>query len=335
MSNNTVIEVKDLTKTFKVHKKKEGLLGSIQSLFKREWILKKALDGISFSIKEGEIVGLVGANGAGKTTLSKVLSGIVHPSSGQAKVLGHTPWKRSNQYRKQMALIMGQKASLWWDLPALDSYLLLKEIYQIPEQQFKSRLDQMAEMLDVKDQLNIQIRRLSLGERMKVELIATLLHHPKVIYLDEPTIGLDLTAQKAIRDFILQYKTKYNPAMILTSHYMEDIEKLCQRIIILKSGKIVYDGDIEHIHKYYGEEKLITLHLKSSISSIDSLDLSCLQQGQAELVDPLTLKIRCHSDGLGQTLIKLLEKLPMRDFSVENGQIGDIIEKIQQEGHLD
>ncbi|MGZ3689368.1 MAG: ABC transporter ATP-binding protein, partial [Bdellovibrionota bacterium] len=225
-----MIEVEKLTKTFRVHQKDPGLLGSMRSLVRRRWIEKHALKSVSMKVGPGEIVGLVGANGAGKTTLVKALAGIIHPTSGEAKVLGHVPWQRENEFRRQIALIMGQKAQLWWDLPAADCFLLLCEIYRIPKTQFRANLDYLVEALGVRDQLHIQIRRLSLGERMKMELIAALLHRPKVVYLDEPTIGLDLTAQRAIREFLLRYRKEHQPAMLLTSHYMEDIEKLCRRI---------------------------------------------------------------------------------------------------------
>jgi len=232
-----MIHVQNLTKTFRVHRKEPGLMGSLRSLFRRQWIDKHALKGVSLEVNAGEIVGLVGANGAGKTTLVKTLAGIIHPTAGDAQILGYTPWERRNEFRRQIALIMGQKAQLWWDLPADDCFLLLQEIYRLPDKEFRRNLDYLVEALGVTDQLNIQIRRLSLGERMKMELVAALLHQPKIVFLDEPTIGLDLTAQRAIRNFILEYRREHQPAMILTSHYMEDIERLCERIVIINEGE--------------------------------------------------------------------------------------------------
>jgi len=231
-----MIEVERLSKTYYVHRKRPGLRGSLRALFVRDRVERKAVDEVSFRVDEGEIVGLVGANGAGKTTLVKMLAGIIQPAGGTARVLGFDPWKRENAFRSQIALIMGQKAQLWWDLPAADCFLLLKEIYRIPDDRYRATLDDLAQILDVTGLLEIQIRRLSLGERMKMELIAALLHGPRVVYLDEPTIGLDLTAQRAIRDFILQWRERNRPAMLLTSHYMEDIERLCRRILILREG---------------------------------------------------------------------------------------------------
>lgn len=305
-----MIHVKNLSKTFTVNEKEPGLKGSFKSLFKRKIITKYALNNINFDIHEGEIVGLIGANGAGKTTLSKILSGIIHPSSGEISVLGTDPWKREISFRKKMSLIMGQKASLWWDLPALDCYLLLKEIYQINDEDYHTRLNFLAETLGIKDQLKVQIRRLSLGERMKVELIAALLHNPQVVFLDEPTIGLDLTAQKAVRKFLLDYRRQFNPCMILTSHYMEDIEELCERIIILKEGSIVYDGPLKDIIAKYANEKQIILTLMNG-------DI---------------IKERAPRDGIGERISALLKSYDVLDLSVTEIEISEIIEKILRQG---
>ena len=226
-----MIRTRKLTKTFHVHEKEPGLKGSLRSLFRRKRIARHALVDVDLEVAPGEIVGLIGENGAGKTTLVKMLAGIIHPTSGEAEVLGEVPWKRANEFRRQIALVMGQKAQLWWDLPAADCFLLLREIYRIPEAAYQERLHTLAEMLDVGQHLKVQLRRLSLGERMKMELIAALLHQPRVVFLDEPTIGLDLSAQRAIRSFLLTYREQHQPAMLLTSHYMEDIERLCKRIV--------------------------------------------------------------------------------------------------------
>lgn len=308
-----MIHVKNLSKTFTVNEKEPGLKGSFKSLFKRKVITKYALNNINFDIHEGEIVGLIGANGAGKTTLSKILSGIIHPSSGEISVLGTDPWKREINFRKKMSLIMGQKASLWWDLPALDCYLLLKEIYQINDEDYHTRLNFLAETLGIKDQLKVQIRRLSLGERMKVELIAALLHNPQVVFLDEPTIGLDLTAQKAVRKFLLDYRRQFNPCMILTSHYMEDIEELCERIIILKEGSIVYDGPLKDIIAKYANEKQIILTLMNG-------DI---------------IKERAPRDGIGERISALLKSHDVLDLSVTEIEISEIIEKILRQGVME
>lgn len=330
-----MLTVQNLRKVYRVHKKEAGLKGSIKSLFSRKWIEKEAVKGINFTIDKGEIVGLIGANGAGKTTLAKILAGIIHPSSGQATVLGHTPWNRDNEYRKQMTLLMGQKASLWWDLPALDSYLLLKDIYQISEDDFKSRLEMMSEALDVKDQLNIQIRRLSLGERMKVELIAALLHAPKIVFLDEPTIGLDLTSQKAIRDFIIWYRKQYEPIIILTSHYMQDIEDLCKRIIIMKEGEIIYDGEIDQIRQYAAQEKIIHVHFSNNftINEMNNI-LSTYPKDLCKInqISELEIQVRLFKDNLTAVMNYILSNDHINDLKIEDIEISEVIENIQREG---
>ena len=260
-----MIEITNLSKSFKSHKKEPGLKGSLKSLFRRQSVTKMALKSVNLRINRGEIIGLIGANGAGKTTLVKILAGIVHPTDGSATVLGHIPWERPNVYRRQMSLIMGQKNQVWWDLPALDSFLLLKEIYQIPLDQYKKNIEFLAETLMIKDQLKTQVRKLSLGERMKIELMAALLHNPQVIFLDEPTIGLDLSAQKAVRQFLSEYQKEFSPITILTSHYMEDIKELCPRIAVMKEGEIVFDGPLNQVQKMLGDQKVLTVTSDKSI----------------------------------------------------------------------
>ncbi len=264
-----MIKVENLRKTFESHVKEPGLKGSIKALFKREKKIKEALKSVSLEIKQGEIIGLIGANGAGKTTLVKILAGIVHPTSGDATVLGFKPWERDNEYRKQMCLIMGQKNQVWWDLPALDSFILLKEIYQIPDALYKKNVEFLADTLMIKDQLKTQVRKLSLGERMKIELMAALLHQPKVIFLDEPTIGLDISAQKAVREFMKNYQREFKPITILTSHYMEDIKELCPRIVIIKQGEFVYDGALSQVQRMLGDEKCLTVTTKEKVFKVN------------------------------------------------------------------
>jgi ABC-2 type transport system ATP-binding protein len=259
-----MIIVKNLKKSFKVHKKQAGVKASIKSLFKREYKNVEALKGISLEIEPGELVGLVGGNGAGKTTLSKILSGIIIPTSGEVSVYGFTPFNKDIAFKKQMALIMGQKNQLWWDLPASDCFLLLKEIYSIEEADFNKRVNELSELLEVTELLGIQVRRLSLGERMKMELIATLLHQPRVIFLDEPTIGLDITAQKAVRKFLLYYQEQYKPMMILTSHYMQDISALCKRVMVMRKGELVYDGELKDLKTEFANKKRISAVINAS-----------------------------------------------------------------------
>lgn len=324
-----MIEVERLTKTFRVHKKQEGLKGSIKSLFKREWLDKYALKGVSLKIEPGEIVGLVGANGAGKTTLVKALAGVIHPTSGQARVMGHVPWKRSNEFRRQIALIMGQKAQLWWDLPAADCFLLLREIYQLEEKRFRETLDFLVQTLDVRSEINIQIRKLSLGERMKMELIAALLHEPRVVFLDEPTIGLDLTAQKAIRKFILEYRQKHRPAMILTSHYMEDIEQLCERIVIIREGEFIYDGPLKSVIAQYAQHKLLSVQLEDGCTTAQALErIPASEWGDVSVSDDGRLRLRVSRQSVPQVASHILQSLPVKDLNIEEPDIGTIIEAL-------
>jgi len=325
-----MIKVKNLKKTYRVHKKNPGLKGSIRSLFNRKWTDKNALKGVSLRVEEGEILGLVGANGAGKTTLVKILAGIIHPTSGDVDVLGYNPFRRQTEFQKQIALIMGQKAQLWWDLPASDSFLLLREIYRVPVAVFKERLDFLVETLSVRDQMNIQIRRLSLGERMKMELIAALLHAPRVMFLDEPTIGLDLMAQKAIRDFILDYRKKHNPAMIITSHYMEDIERLCERIVIISEGEIIYDGSLKKIVMEYAVNKVITARLDKNGPAMKHDFPSDL--GEVLAMDDDFIRVQVSREKVPESASLILSRYPVIDLSIEEEDIGTVIESILRKG---
>lgn len=304
-----MIKVTNLSKTFISHTKEPGLKGSLKALVKREKKTKEALKSVSLEIEQGEIIGLIGANGAGKTTLVKILSGIVHPSSGEATVLGYKPWERHNGYRKQMSLIMGQKAQVWWDLPAMDSFILLKEIYEIPENVFKENIEFLAETLMVKNHLKTQVRKLSLGERMKIELMAALLHRPKVIFLDEPTIGLDLSAQKAVREFIKNYQKEYKPITILTSHYMEDIKELCPRVVIIKEGEFVYDGALSQIQRLLGDEKCLRVTTKEK-----------------------SFTVNVPRSELSSKTVEIFNTNEVLDLNIHDPSIEDIIESIMKNG---
>jgi len=329
-----MIKVTGLSKTFKVHRKEPGLKGSIKSLVKRDYIYKQALNNIDLTVNQGEIIGLIGANGAGKTTLTKILSGIIHPSSGEVSVMGFNPWDRNNEYRQQMSLIMGQKAQLWWDLPALDGFLLLKEIYQIPEKQFKESLEYLSDCLMIKEQLHVQVRKLSLGERMKVELMAALLHRPKVVFLDEPTIGLDLMAQKAVRRFIKDYRKEFNPIMILTSHYMEDIEELCKRVVIIKEGSFIYDGQLEDITTKYAQNKRIIASYESTSSAQDFCLNFPKEFGSVKCENN---KILIHSPRaqVMRAASYLMDKVEISDLNIHEEDISNIIEHIMRHGSQD
>jgi len=326
-SNRVMIRVKDLSKTFKVHKKLPGLKNSLIGLFKREYIIKEALQKVSFHVEAGEILGLVGANGAGKTTLVKILSGIMEPDSGSAEILGYTPWQRKHNYKKQISLLMGQKAQLWWDLPAEDCFVLLKEIYEIPLSRYNNTLQYLVEKLGVQKQLNIQIRRLSLGERMKMELIASLLHEPKIVFLDEPTIGLDLTAQRAIREFILEYRRSHRPAMILTSHYMEDIQQLCKRLAIMREGQIIYNGSLEGLQENRKQSKSLVFILKEPLKETKYLESLGIQPTFENL---LKVKVIVPKESALDIASDLLKIWPVMDLSMSDDDLGSVIESVMR-----
>lgn len=321
-----IIKVTDLSKVFKIHKKEEGFRGSLKALFKREYVEKKALSNVSFNVSEGEIIGVLGANGAGKTTLLKMLTGIINPSEGSVEVLNYIPWERNNNFRKQISLIMGQKAQLWWDLPAADCFLLLKEIYQIPTNDYQEMLDELCSILNVKHLINIQLRQLSLGERMKMELIASLLHKPKVLFLDEPTIGLDVSSQYNIREFIIKYIEKYRPAVILTSHYMEDIESLCKRVLIIKEGELVYDGKLDKIMKLYSPYKVVKVHFENLENFKKNPDpLSAFGN---VIINDHFIEIKVLREDITKIINLILENYPIIDLTIEEVNSSLIIDSV-------
>lgn len=241
----SIISTSQLSRTYRIYRKPDGLWNSIRGIWARKYEEKRALAPTSLEIEPGQIVGLVGANGAGKTTLLKLLSGLIYPTSGMADVLGFVPWERKREFLRQISLLLGQKSQLWWDLPAADSFSLLAKIYDLPEDQARRDYMDLAERLQCVEQLHVQLRRLSLGERMKMEIIGSLLHRPRVLFLDEPTIGLDVMAQKIIRDFLSGYVDQIKPTILLTSHYMDDISSLADRLLLISRGEIVYDGTVD------------------------------------------------------------------------------------------
>ena len=256
---SALIEVENLTRIFRTYKKRPGFWGGVRGLFHRDFEELAAADSISFNIAEGEFVGFLGPNGAGKTTTLKMLSGLIYPTSGCSSVAGFNPTKRENAYRRIFALVLGQKNQLWWDLPAQESFLLLRHIYGLPAAQYKATLDELVTLLDVGAKLNVMVRELSLGERMKMELIAALLHRPRVLFLDEPTIGLDVVSKKAVRNFLRDYNRRNKVTTLLTSHYMADIKALCDRVIVIHHGKKIYDGDLARLDDGRGaRQKIIT-----------------------------------------------------------------------------
>jgi ABC-2 type transport system ATP-binding protein len=317
------IEVTNLKKYYQVHQKEPGLIGSFKSLLFRQYKDVKAVNNVSFSIEDGELVGFIGPNGAGKTTVLKCLSGLLYPTSGEVQVLGYTPWDRKPQFQKQFSLVMGQKNQLWWDLPPMETFLLNKEIYEIPNDDFKRVLNDLVELLDVKKILKIQVRRLSLGQRMKCELIAALLHRPRVLFLDEPTIGLDVVMQKKIRDFIHEYNRRYNSTIILTSHYMGDVKELCKRVIIIDKGKIIFDGLLDEVIKKFADHKLLTVVFSKDIDPKKLAEIGTIKNYN---YPKAIIQVNRHEASTAASI--LLQKFPIEDLNIEEPKIEDIIREV-------
>lgn len=321
----SAIEVSGLSKAYRTYKKRPGFRGAIRGLYRRDYETVDAAREISFRIEEGELVGFLGPNGAGKTTTLKMLSGLLFPSGGTATVLGYVPWERDDNYRRQFALLLGQKNQLWWDLPARESLELNARIYGIPEDQFKQTVDELTQLLDVGHKLNISVRELSLGERMKMELVASLLHRPSVLFLDEPTIGLDVVSQKIVREFLKDYNAREKTTIMLTSHYMADIQELCRRVIIIDHGTIFFDGPLNAVLDRFADFKLISIHCDGARDySQDRLTRF------GEIVDqgPGTIQLRVKRDKVIPACKALLDELPVNDIDIKEVPIEDIVRRI-------
>lgn len=318
-----IISVSKLQKYYQVHKKEPGLSGSVRSLFHRKYEDVKAVDNISFDIKEGELIGFIGPNGAGKTTTLKCLSGLLYPTGGSVSVLGFDPWKRKNEFLKQISLVMGQKNQLWWDLPAIETFILNKEIYEIPKPQYEETLNELVELLEVKDVLKVQVRKLSLGQRMKCELIAALLHSPKVLFLDEPTIGLDVVSQKKMRDFIKEYNQRKKSTIILTSHYMDDVKELCKRVVIIDKGKLIFDGELSEITEKYADHKIITVIFSKDV---DVKKLEAIGRLREFSFPKAVFAIKREAASLAAS--ELLQNFPIADLNIEEVPIEDVIREV-------
>jgi ABC-2 type transport system ATP-binding protein len=317
------INVHSLKKYYQVHKKEPGLLGSFKSLFSRRYEEAKAVDNISFKIDEGELVGFIGPNGAGKTTTLKCLSGLLYPTSGHLSVLGYNPWDRQRPFLKQISLVMGQKNQLWWDLPAIETFILNREIYEIPEKEYKKTLTELVEMLGVEEILKVQVRKLSLGQRMKCELIAALLHRPKVLFLDEPTIGLDVVSQKKMRDFVKEYNQKNASTIILTSHYMDDVKELCRRVIIIDKGKLIFDGQFEEITKRYADHKIISATLAEKV---EKEKLAKIAKVKEYSFPKVVFSVKRNAASLAAA--EFLQHFPVVDLNIEEVPVEDIIREV-------
>jgi len=315
------IHVADLRKTFFVPVREGGLRAAVRSLIRRKNRAVPAVDGVSFDIEPGEVVGFLGPNGAGKTTTLKMLSGLLYPTSGEISVLGHVPSKRESAYLRQITMVMGNRNQLQWDLPALDSYELLRAIYRLHPDDFRKTRDEFIELLDLGDLVTKPVRNLSLGERMKVETAAALLHRPTVLFLDEPTIGLDVTMQKRIRSFVAEYNQRYGATVLLTSHYMADVQALCKRVIVIHHGRILFDGELTALASRFGAEKTIGVTLKEGTP-----DLSTYGTVISNEDGKITLKVsRADAPAIAG---RLLHDLQVADLTIEDPPIEDVIETV-------
>lgn len=315
-----VIEIKNLSKSYRVYQKREGVMASLKGLFHREYKEVHAVRDISLEVNQGEFVAFLGPNGAGKTTTLKLLSGVINPTSGECSVLGHVPWERKNEYRRRFALVMGQKNQLWWDLPAMESFRLNQHIYGIPADEFNRTRDELTDMLDVTRLLSQPVRELSLGERMKMELIAALLHKPDVLFLDEPTIGLDVIAQHKIQEFLKHYQEEQNNTILLTSHYMKDIAALCKRVVIIAGGSIYHDGSLDEIVDRFSSHKIVTLQMANdkSLEGLQNLP-------NVISVEAPKIKFRVDREDVGQSLGEILALHDVDDIVVEDPPLEEVI----------
>ena len=322
-----VIQASNLTKVYRTYRKERGLWGSIKGLLKRRYDETRAADEVSFQIDEGEFVGFLGPNGAGKTTVLKMLSGLLNPTSGDARVLGFVPWERRNEMKRQFSLLMGQKNALWWDLPAQESLELNRAIYGIDRGRFEKVVNGLSELLEVEDKMNVMVRELSLGERMKMELIAALIHEPRVLFLDEPTIGLDVVSQKRVREFLRIYNEQHHIVTLLTSHYMQDIEELCHRVLVIDHGKIFFDGPLEEIVDRFSSYKILSLTFEKEAAR----DLS--RFGEVTEQTPVSVQLKVPRAKVTETCRRVLEACDVSDINVQEVPVEEVIRQLFGERH--
>ncbi len=325
MAENPHIVVDNLKKTYRVHEREAGAGASFKSLFKRTYKEVEAVKGVSFQVMPGEIVGFLGPNGAGKTTTLKMLSGLLYPTGGTATVLGFTPWKREAAYLRQLSYVLGNRSQLVWDIPAMDSFLVNHAIYEIPEKQFRETLDELVALLDLEKLLKKPVRGLSLGERMKCELAASLLHRPQILYLDEPTLGVDVTMQGRIRQFVADHNQKYGATVLLTSHYMADVTALCKRVIVIHHGSLLYDGDLNALSDRIAPFKQVSLDLPDAETAIKAGEY-----GEVLKQEGTKITLKLPREQTSSVVSRLLAELPVVDLTVEDPAIEEVIDQVFQ-----
>lgn len=321
----SLIELDKLTKTYRVYQKKEGLGAAVRGLFHRQYREVRAVREVDLRVEQGEFVAFLGPNGAGKTTTLKLLSGVINPTAGMARVMGFTPWKRENAYRRRFALVMGQKNQLWWDLPAQESFRLHQQIYRIDPQAFERTRDELTDLLQVRSLLRQPVRELSLGERMKMELTAALLHSPEVLFLDEPTIGLDVVAQHNIQQFLKHYQAERRITILLTSHYMKDVAALCQRVVIIANGRIEYDGSLSGIIDRFSGDKIVTLQFAQQEGRPLAAIPDLTRFGVVVQATPPRAKLRVARMQVPRTLASVLAEYSVEDVMVEDPPLEEVI----------
>ncbi len=320
---NPAIHVRDLRKVFRQSKKREGLGGAVKGLFSRQFTEVEAVKGVTFDIPQGEIVGFLGPNGAGKTTTIKMLTGIISATSGELSVLGYQPFERRQEWLRRIALVMGNKQQLWWDLPAYDGFRVLKELYDVSESDFKHRVGSLATALELEEQLHRPLRQLSLGERMKCELIAAVIHQPEVLFLDEPTIGLDVVSQKRIREFLAHLNSEHGTTMVLTSHYMQDVKELCKRIVVINKGEIAFDGPVDGLVRQYSSVRYLKLDFSSKVERVDIEKF-----GRVSEFDGMMAIVAIDQKNAAIMTATILGELPVIDLALEDVPIDDIIRDV-------
>ena len=322
-----IIEALDLSKVYPVAVKEPGLKGTLAHFLRRTYRQVKAVQSVSFQIEPGEVVGFLGPNGAGKTTTLKMLTGLIHPSSGKIQVAERIPFKRDKAFLQKITLVMGQKQQLLWDLPALDSLRINAAVYDIPEKEFRYRVGELSEMLSLEGKLNQPVRKLSLGERMKAELLAALLHRPQVLFLDEPTLGLDVNAQVGVRDFLREYNQRYQATILLTSHYMADITALCQRVLLIHQGQLIYDGSLEGLLERYAPCREVQLELAHALPK-EKLS----PYGEIEAIEGREVRLLVRREELTRTVSRMLAQLQVLDLTITDPPVEDVIGRVFRAG---